>query len=399
MRTRIATGTRNILTHQVKPQKGPKIVLFTGGTGSRYLAMELRKSTYNSSHIINVSDSGRSSRQLRLMFKMESIGDIRSRLLDLADQKLPGHKEATEVLKYRLPYAGQEQALEAELQAIIDGHHPLMRALAKEQRLTTPFDQIIKSNLAHFQQQKLATGQPFDLRSASIGNLFLTGVYLFYDRSLETAIHFYRQLANVKGNVIPATLGDIHLAAKLANGENLIGQHLITDSPYGPPQALWYMDQESLQANEIVPDITKNAATAIAEADLIVFSMGSFYTSILSTLHIMGMAQVIRNSSAPKIFIANPIADAETPGMSVGTMASEIVRVLQERDSKPGNDYDYLQYILATQYADNTKLPFLPHGADQAPAGAEFMSWSLCQNPGLSGYNSQLLAQILFSFV
>ena len=49
----------------------------------------------------------------------------------------------------------------------------------------------------------------------------------------------------------------------------------------------------------------------------------------------MGMAEAIRQSAAPKVFIANPIQDAETTGMSAGSMAEELVRVLREHDSQP----------------------------------------------------------------
>jgi len=403
MLDRISIGAERLRHFKKQPPHGPKIVLVTGGTGSRFLAMELLKHTYNSSHIINVSDSGRSTRQLRLLFDMQAIGDIRSRLIDLASTKMPGYQESTALLQHRLAQTGTDGKLDFEFLRIINGEHPLVAAIEQNLSPYNTFATIIKRNLQQFQEERLKaeqlTGRNFDLRNASIGNLFLTGAYLYYDRCLETAIYFYRQLANVRGDVIPATLETIHLAAELADGNSVVGQQVITNSPNGPPQKLWYLNKEDLGAAEVFPSINKNAERAIKEADLIVFSMGSFKTSILSTLQIMGMAEAIRQSSAPKVFIANPVEDAETPGMTVGSMAQEIVRVLSERDSQPGNATDYLQYVLATKHPAHSGLRLLPHEAIKIPRDIELITHALLERPDVPTYDPNVLAKLLFSFV
>ena len=67
------------------PPLGPRLVFFTGGTALRDLSRELIHYTHNSVHLVTPFDSGGSSAALRRSFAMPAVGDIRNRLLALAD--------------------------------------------------------------------------------------------------------------------------------------------------------------------------------------------------------------------------------------------------------------------------------------------------------------------------
>lgn len=66
------------------PPLGPRLV-FTGGTALRDLSRQLIHYTHNSVHLVTPFDSGGSSAALRRSFAMPAVGDIRNRLLALAD--------------------------------------------------------------------------------------------------------------------------------------------------------------------------------------------------------------------------------------------------------------------------------------------------------------------------
>jgi len=344
----------------------PKIAFITGGSGSRFLAMELRKHTHNASYIINTSDSGGSTRQTRLVFDMPAIGDFRSRLIDLADRELPGYSEATRLLGYRLPKSNTPAELESELRSLINGSHELLAGMLASNGEVHAYALIIMKALERFQSERgtyeHSVGRKFDLRNASIGNLFLTGLYLEYDRDLEVPIFLYKQLAGVKGNVIPATLDNIHIAARMADGPSILGQHRITASTNGPVEEVLFVSGENQGAEKVSPTVNPVAIEALGEANLIVFSMGSFYTSIISTLLIPGMAKAIRKSSAPKVFIANSVQDEETVGMSVGDMANELVRVLAQNDSLPAKTTSYLTHVIANCHKEDHPLVTTKYG-------------------------------------
>jgi len=72
--------------------EGSPMTFITGGTGSRPLAIELARHNHNVSYVIHTADSGKSTRQVRLFFgNVPAMGDLRSRLIDLADPGAPGH--------------------------------------------------------------------------------------------------------------------------------------------------------------------------------------------------------------------------------------------------------------------------------------------------------------------
>ena len=85
------------LTYGLSIQQGlvvdPKIVFFSGGTALREVASCLTQYTKNATYLITPFDSGGSSAVLRQAFSMPAVGDLRSRLISLADRTSPEYKE------------------------------------------------------------------------------------------------------------------------------------------------------------------------------------------------------------------------------------------------------------------------------------------------------------------
>ena len=75
------------------PELGARLLFFTGGTGLRGLSRKLVEYTHHSTHIITPFDSGGSSAKLRKAFRMPAVGDMRNRLMALADQSVLGNPE------------------------------------------------------------------------------------------------------------------------------------------------------------------------------------------------------------------------------------------------------------------------------------------------------------------
>ncbi|MEG6550492.1 2-phospho-L-lactate transferase CofD family protein, partial [Desulfocurvibacter africanus] len=68
------------------PELGPKVLFFTGGTALKALSRRIIDYTHNSIHLITPFDSGGSSAKLRAAFDMPAVGDLRNRLMALADR-------------------------------------------------------------------------------------------------------------------------------------------------------------------------------------------------------------------------------------------------------------------------------------------------------------------------
>ena len=74
-------------------EAGPAILFFSGGTALRGLSRHLLRHTRNSIHLSTPFDSGGSSASIRKAFHMPAVGDLRNRLVALADPAISGRPE------------------------------------------------------------------------------------------------------------------------------------------------------------------------------------------------------------------------------------------------------------------------------------------------------------------
>ena len=112
------------------PELGPKILFFSGGSALKKLSQELIHYTHNSIHIITPFDSGGSSATLRTAFGMPAVGDIRNRLMALADQTFQGNPEIYTLFAHRLPSQEDPQELRRMMEAIVGGNHSLISRIS-----------------------------------------------------------------------------------------------------------------------------------------------------------------------------------------------------------------------------------------------------------------------------
>ena len=160
----------------VPPDEGSRILFFSGGTALAPVAAELSRHTRNAVHVITTFDSGGSSAELRRAFDMPAVGDIRARIMALADRSLEGNSETVELLGYRLPKDAGPEALHRELASLASGAHPLVAAIPE------PMNEVVTQHLSAFRSLMPVD---MDLAGASIGNLILTSGYLSLDRQLD----------------------------------------------------------------------------------------------------------------------------------------------------------------------------------------------------------------------
>jgi CofD-related protein of GAK system len=293
------------------PELGPKILFFSGGSALKKLSQELIQYTHNSIHIITPFDSGGSSAILRKAFGMPAVGDIRNRLMALADQTFQGNPEIYTLFAHRLPTQTDPRELRRMVEAIVSGNHPLIN------RISHPMRKIIRHHITFFYRNM---PESFDLRGASIGNLVLAGGYLSYDLHLDPVIYIYSKLVQVRGTVRPVVNTPLHMAAKLQTGEMVLGQHRITGKDCPNLEARIediFLTATLNQFDPVSVSIREKMATLIAEADVICFPMGSFFSSIAVNLLPQGVGRAISQNPCPKIFIPNMGKDPELLGYSI----------------------------------------------------------------------------------
>lgn len=328
--------------YKKSPAQGPKILFFSGGTALRRLSRQLTHYTYNSIHIVTSFDSGGSSAILREAFSMPAVGDVRARLMDLADQSLKGNREIFALFAYRFAKKAENAALVKELGQMVSGLHRLIA------RVPDPMQKIIRNHLLWFQRNM---ADDFDLRGASIGNLVLTAGYLENRHQLDPVIDVFCKLVLVRGTVRPVINKYLHLVAELEDGSTVVGQNEMTGKEVPPITSkikrVYITDDRDehpvcpVQAGEKIKSL-------ISEAELICYPMGSFYSSIIANLLVGGLGEAIAGNGSPKVYIPSTGLDPECLDHTIMDQVKRLISYASQGQPaiKPT---DVLNYVLVDQ--------------------------------------------------
>lgn len=378
------------------PSRGG-IVVFSGGSAANSL-VDLFESVRRSkscslAYIIPISDNGGSTSELIRVFGGPGIGDVRSRLVRLIPEQ-PYSKEREAIgslLSYRLSGTDSRDARN-DWSDIVDGTSQLWQGIpsAKKELIRSFFNLI---NLEILKRSRPPTST-FDFRSASIGNLFLTGARLF-SGSFESAIYLLSAVCGIPDEdikVIPSINSNFshHIAAELEDGNVIVGQNSIShpstiaekpghestvprdiaptmlsvngcisvgdglisntsrtedthdtalaqeEEDAHPPFTLRTLRTSNIAftksadelddlpsrisrvhyvnsfGQEILPPANPRAIQAIQQASVIIYSIGSLYTSIVPNLVLRGIGETMhKNSAAAKVLILNGCLDRE----------------------------------------------------------------------------------------
>jgi CofD-related protein of GAK system len=322
------------------PELGPRLLFFSGGTALRGLSRELIQYTHNSIHLITPFDSGGSSARLRRAFRMLSVGDLRNRLMALADQTARGQPEIFALFAFRFPKDAAAAELEAWLARMIDGTDPMVAAVAD------PMRKIIRSHLRFCRQEM---PHDFDLRGANIGNLILAGGYLNQNRHIDPVIFLFSRLVEVRGVVRPITSEYLELAAELDDGRTLVGQHLITGKEVPAidvPIRRVFLTGEVGKPEPHPLAIRDKVRQLVTRAEMICFPMGSFYSSLVANLLPSGVGQAVAETGVPKVFIPNTGVDPEQPGMGVAEATRTLLAYLRRSCERTVSVDELLHFVL-----------------------------------------------------
>jgi uncharacterized cofD-like protein len=240
-----------------------RIVCIGGGTGQFSVLSGLKeyaKTRKNITAIVTTMDSGGSSGVLRTQYGILPPGDIRNCMVALSEET----EDIGKLFQYR-------------------------------------FDSSIKNH--------------------NFGNLLLTAL-CDITGSFEEAIKVGSRILRIKGRVLPVSLKENVLMAKLANGSVLEGEELI-DTTKDKLIEKVYLKKKS-KANP-------RAIEALLEADIIIFGPGDLYTSIIPNLLFTDIIEAIRkNKKAKKVLISSVMSKpGETDNHCVSDFKSELEKYLK----------------------------------------------------------------------
>ena len=133
-----------------------------------------------------------------------------------------------------------------------------------------------------------------DIAGHNLGNLILTALTQIHGSFMES-ITAVSQILNVKGTIIPSSYQVITLFARMEDGTIVRGEKNI---PNKENQIRTVFYERKVEA---APEAVK----AIREADIIIYGIGSLYTSILPNIIIDDIQKALHDSKAKKVYFAN----------------------------------------------------------------------------------------------
>ncbi len=192
------------------------------------------------------------------------------------------------------------------------------------------------------------------MKKQSLGNIILVALYDLTG-SFPKAIRLISDVLAIKGRVLPVTIENVALNAKYKNGKNITGESKIAS------YALKHKTQ--IERIRLVPEnaiLLDECTDAIRNADVILYSPGSLYTSLIPNLLVEGMSEELQNSKAKKIYLANIMTErGETDGFSVSDLVGEIEKHVGDKkiiDTVIYNTKDIPEDILI-RYSNERSYP------------------------------------------
>ena len=315
------------------------IVVIGGGSGSSAALRGLKAHDTSLTAIVTMFDSGGSTGILRDEFGYPPLGDIRQCLLALS----PGDNERVAVLNSALDFRFDSKSS-------LNGH--------------------------------------------SVGNLILAALTTVYG-GVQGAIDELSEMLQLDGQVVPVTLGEAHLCARLINGEVVRTESAIDlRGANGPGISEVFLDAE------VTPN--PRAIDALLEADAILLGPGDLYTSVIPNLLVDGVSDAIRESGAPVIYACNLMTKlGETAGYGASNFASEVVKYLNghKLDYLLVNHTEFSQEVLDV-YANEDASPVELDNGSAEKYAHQIMVADLAYVGGLTvRHNSGKLADIVMASI
>ena len=160
-----------------------------------------------------------------------------------------------------------------------------------------------------------------DLDGHPVGNLIMVAMYNITG-SLKESIKVLGGFLNVRHKILPLSEDYLTLMAETDNGEIIYGESEIGHDRRKIKQLFYDED----------PNVDKEVLEEINSSDLIIFSIGSLYTSIIPHLLSSEVVKAIDKSKAKILYTCNAVGQVfETEGYTVSDHVKIINKYLGKR--------------------------------------------------------------------
>lgn len=232
-----------------------------------------------------------------------------------------------------------------------------------------------------------------DLNGHAVGNLILTSM-LEITGSLKESIACLSKLLDVKHKVLPISEDSNLTLMGLDKVGNIIeGEEQITKA-HRKFEKIYYKEE---------PKVLDEVLDSIKEADLIIFSMGSLYTSVLPNIICKEVEDVLNETKAPIMYTCNIVTQpGETDNFTVGDHVKLLNRYLDKKkvDVVIANNAKIEEEIAKRYESQEQKDPVLIDYEELEKIGVELIEDNLLTiDDNTLKHDSLKLSSLIFSYL
>ncbi len=232
-----------------------------------------------------------------------------------------------------------------------------------------------------------------DLNGHALGNLILTAM-LDITGSLKESISSLSKILDVRHTVLPISEDpNLTLMGEDIKGNVIEGEEEITKSP-NKIKRIFYKEEPT-----VLPEVIK----AINEADLIILSMGSLYTSILPNVICKEVQLALGDTEAPIMYVCNAVSQpGETDGFKVSDHIKMLNSYLGEREVNVviASNTKIPKHIAHKYETEEQKDPILIDYKEIEKLGVELIEDDLIViEENIIRHNSLKVSSLIFSYL
>ena len=232
-----------------------------------------------------------------------------------------------------------------------------------------------------------------DLDGHAVGNLILTAM-LDITGSLKESIASLSKILDVRHTVLPISEdSDLTLMGLDENGNIIEGEEEITKANT-KIEKIFYKNEP-----KVLPEVVE----AVNNADLIIFSMGSLYTSILPNIICKEVKKALDKTTAPIMYLCNIVTQpGETDDFTVGDHVKLLNRYLNKKKVNVviANN-EKIEEEMAKRYeSEEQKDPVLIDYEELEKIGVELIEEDLIDiDNNTLKHDSLILSSLIFSYL
>ena len=266
-------------------------------------------------------------------------------------------------------------------------HTPAVGDIRKVITNLSQIDQPIKDMMSY----RFKTSS--DLDGHAVGNLILTAM-LDITGSLKDSIAQLSKLLDVRHKVLPISEDcDLTLMGLDKEGNIIEGEEQIT-AAHSQFEKIFYKKE---------PKVLQEVLNALKEADLIIFSMGSLYTSVLPNIICKEVEDVLNETKAPIMYTCNIVTQpGETDNFTVGDHVKLLNRYLDKKkvDVVIANNAKIEEEIAKRYESQEQKDPVLIDYEELEKIGVELIEDNLLTiDDNTLKHDSLKLSSLIFSYL